>query len=417
MKESTAGGAGGGGLQLRAAAAALLVRPLFWWLLAALFGLRALLLGGVLGDHRDARSFWVAGHRLVTGQTAGFYDAVAAIEAAGHLPPPEAGLLGPAPQAALAAPFGLLPESAGVYLWVAVDAACLALAAWLLIRALPPLPRAVGAFLAAFFPAVWAELAAGQRGGIILLLAAGAMLTVATRPLLAGVLGGAAAALKYYPLAMVLGRPRAAFAAALAGAFAVLTVVAFIPVGGVGAYVTRVLLPALAPGDPDCAIVSTRGLWQRWVGGSSWEWLAPGGPRLLRSPVQLPALATAGYLATDVALVAATVWAARRSGWHPGYGLALGLALGALLPGEVYPYQVLPLLPLLLLVVTQAVRSGRPAAALPVALPLVLMLRPPCDVPVPNLWTVGALGVFAAAVWQYRLFTAARAGGDEDGDQ
>lgn len=379
--------------------------------------MRALLLGGVLGDHRDARSFWTAGHRLVTGQTAGFYDAVAAIEAGGHLPPPEAGLLGPAPQALLAAPFGLFPEAAGVYLWVAVDAACLALAAWLLIRRLPPLPRAVGALLAAFFPPTWAELAAGQRGGIILLLAAGAMLTVATRPLLAGALGGAAASFKYYPLAMVLGRPRAVFAAAMAGVFALLTAVAFVPLGGLAAYVSRVLLPALAPNDTDCAIVSTRGLWQRWIGGSPWQWLAPGGPQVLRSPVQLPALATAGYLATDVLLVAATVWAARRSGWHPAYGLALGLALGALLPGEVYPYQVLPLLPLLLLVGTQAVRAGRPAAAGLLGLALLPMLRPPCDLPVPNLWTLGALGVFAVGVWQYRLFAVVYAGGDVYGDQ
>jgi hypothetical protein len=153
------------------------------------------------------------------------------------------------------------------------------------------------------------------------------------------------------------------------------------------------------------------------VGGSPWQWLAPEGPQVLRSPVQLPALATAGYLATDVLLVAATVWAARRSGWHPAYGLALGLALGALLPGEVYPYQVLPLLPLLLLVGTQAVRAGRPAPAGLLGLALLPMLRPPCDLPVPNLWTLGALGVFAVGVWQYRLFTVAHAGGDAHGDQ
>ena len=386
-------------------------------MLAALFGLRSLVLGGLLGDHRDGRSFWTAGHRLVTGQTAGFYDAVARIEAGGHLPAPEAGLLGPAPQALLAAPFGLLPEGPGVLLWVAVDGICLALAAWLLIRRLPPLPRAVGAFLAALFPATWAELAAGQRGGPIVLLAVGSMLTVATRPLLAGVLGGAAASLKYYPLAMVLGRPRAAFAASMAAVFTAITVVAFLPVGGVAAYVDRVLLPALAPNDPDCAIVSTRGLWQRWVGGSQWEWLAAGGPQFLHSPISVPALATAGYLATALLLVVATVGSARAAGWHPAYGLALGLALGALLPGEVYPYQLLPLLPLLVLVATRALQAGRPAPALLMGLALLPMLRPPCEVPIPNLWTLGALGVFAVGVWQYRLFTVAHAGGDAHGDQ
>jgi hypothetical protein len=325
--------------------------------------------------------------------------------------------LGPAPQAFLAAPFGLLPETWGVYLWVAVDSACLVFAAWLLIRRLPPLPRAVAAAVGALFPPGWAELAAGQRGGAIVLLSVGAMVVVAARPVLAGVLAGTGASLKYYPLAMALGRPRAAFVSALAGAFALLTVLAFIPLGGVLDYLRRVLLPALAPNDPECAIVSTRGLWMRWVGGSTWEWLPPGGPQFLRSPVQLPALATAGYLATDLALVAATVWAARRSGWHPAYGLALGLGLGALLPGEVYPYQVLPLLPLLLLVVGGAVRARRAAPLLALAPALALLLRPPCDLPVPNLWTLGALGIFAVGVWQYQLFTAQQAGGDAHGDQ
>jgi hypothetical protein len=48
---------------------------------------------------------------------------------------------------------------------------------------------------------------------------------------------------------------------------------------------------------------------------------------------------------------------------------------------------------------------------------LALLLRPPCDLPVPNLWTLGALGIFAVGVWQYQLFTAQQAGGDAHGDQ
>jgi Raf kinase inhibitor-like YbhB/YbcL family protein len=107
-----------------------------------------------------------------------------------------------------------------------------------------------------------------------------------------------------------------------------------------------------------------------------------------------------------VALVMATVWAARRSGWHPAYGLALGFGLGAVLPGEVYPYQVLPLLPLLLLVATRALQARRSWPLLALGASLVLLLRPPCELPVPNLWTLGALGTFAVGVWQYRLFQA-----------
>jgi len=50
---------------------------------------------------------------------------------------------------------------------------------------------------------------------------------------------GTGASLKYYPLAMALGRPRAAFVSALGGAFALLTVLAFLPLGGVVDYLRR----------------------------------------------------------------------------------------------------------------------------------------------------------------------------------
>jgi hypothetical protein len=30
--------------------------------------------------------------------------------------------------------------------------------------------------------------------------------------------------------------------------------------------------------------------------------------------------------------------------------------------------------------------------------------RQPCDLPFPNLWTVAAIGVFALALWENRLF-------------
>jgi len=49
-----------------------------------------------------------------------------------------------------------------------------------------------------------------------------------------------------------------------------------------------------------------------------------------------------------------------------------------------------------------AARRWAPLGGLAAA--LALLLRPPCDLPVPNLWTVGALGVFGIGVWQYRLF-------------
>jgi hypothetical protein len=84
--------------------------------------------------------------------------------------------------------------------------------------------------------------------------------------------------------------------------------------------------------------------------------------------------------------------------------MALGLALGSLLPGELNPYQYLPLLPLVLLVTVKAIRSGRWRLLAAIAAGLLLWLRQPCLLPFPNLWTVGALILFGACVAAARDF-------------
>jgi hypothetical protein len=260
--------------------------------------------------------------------------------------------------------------------------------------------------VAAFFPPLFADLDAGQRGGAILCLALLAMV-LESRPGLAGVLAGAATALKFYPAALLLGpRPgrRLQFAASLSASFIAISAVTFIPFGNPLVYIRGVLIPAAGASDPDCGIDSVSSLWHRTVGGEPYALPSDSGIYLVQLPLHMPVLATALTLLTMVSLVVAAVWAARASGWSPVYGMSLGFALGALLPGEVYPYQFLPLLPLALLTITAAIDRRSWLVVGLTALALLGFARQPCYLPFPNLWTVAGLGIFALGVWQHRLF-------------
>src|SRR5258708_21122497 len=68
-----------------------------------------------------------------------------------------------------------------------------------------PLARPLFWLVAAYFPPLFSDVVAGQRGGILLLGATASIALEANRPALAGVVGGLGAALKYYPAAMVIG--------------------------------------------------------------------------------------------------------------------------------------------------------------------------------------------------------------------
>lgn len=337
--------------------------------------------------------------------------------------PGQAGFLGPPAQVLLAAPFALLPEQAAVQLWTAVDAAALAAALYLLDRHLR-LRGAARAFywlLAAWFPPLFAELDAGQRGGAILLAALAALALAGTRPVLAGIAGGAAGALKLYPLALAIGAPggvRARFWTALGATAALLSAAGFALLGSPWQYLTGVLIPAATVHTPDCAITSVPSLWQRTLGGAAYALPGPGGGLALhRAPLDQPALAEAITLAVAAVLIAGVLWTARRTGWDPSFAMLAGLALGAVLPGEVYPYQWLPLLPLTLAVAAGlADRRRWPPLAL-LGILLLGFTRQPCDLPWPNLWTLAGLAVFGVCLWHHRLFPRTEPGGPFDGDQ
>ncbi len=377
--------------------------------MAGIFAVRTLLFTVLERDRPDARGLWLAA-RTYPGDV---YRPAAEFIAAHHglLPPPQGpGYLGLPTNILLGLPLRSLDETAFVNAWVLIDAACLVAAAVLLMRLLEPLSplaRAAGWASAAAFPPVFAELDAGQRGGPILVLAVLAM-RLARRPGLAGALAGAAASLKVYPAAMVLGLPRARFLAAAALTAAGLLALAFLPVGGPAFYAQHVFLPALSPNDADCAIDSVRSLWARSVGGEPYWWIGgPGALVRVQSPIHLPLLAQVLTYLTLAVLVASAVLAARLAGWGTPYALAVTFALGALVPGEVYPYQFLPLLPLIVMVLTAAVTRRRWGVVLALAASLLAFVRPPCEMPFPNLWTVGALAAFAIGAGQYRLFVPA----------
>jgi hypothetical protein len=356
------------------------------------------------------------GARAYLTNPAHMYDGAAAYLARTHLIAPAGGLdsfVSPPPVAALALPIAMLPRSIAVEAWTVLDGIALIAALLLLYRVVAtkhPIGRPVFWLVAAYFPPLFADVAAGQRGGVILLGAMASIWMESRRPLLAGAFGGLAAAIKYYPAAMVIGpRPehRIRYAVALAAAMVVVTAICFIPLGFGGAafYYQHVLVPSLASHNPDCAYDSVRTLFTRTVGGE--PFLQPdgtGGVVMVESPLHLSAVALALSYLSALLFAGGAAWAAWRSGWNPAYGMAVGFALGALIPNEVWPYQWLPLLPLILLLAARAVERRRLLTLGILGICLLGFYRQPCDLFFPNLWTVAGIAVFALALWENRLF-------------
>jgi hypothetical protein len=401
-------------VRLRRAAADVLSRPALYWTLAAVFWIRVMVLTAVVPRRPDADLLWEGAHAYLTNP-AHMYDAAAAYLARTHLIAPAGGLdsfVSPPPVAVMATPIAFLPKSIGVETWAVFDTIAMAAALFVLYRLVAtrhPIGRPVFWLIAAYFPAVFADLSAGQRGGIILLGAMASIWLESHRPLAAGVFGGFAAALKYYPAAMLIGpRPahRIRYAAGLVAGLALITAVCFIPLGVTGAvfYYQHVLVPSLASHNPDCAYDSVRTLFTRTIGGEPFLQPSGGGVVMVESPINLPGLALALSYLSVLAFTGGAVWAAWRSGWNPAYGMAVGFALGALIPNEVWPYQWLALLPLILVVAVKAIERRQVRTLVLLGICLLGFFIQPCSLFFPNLWTVAGIAVFVLGLWENRLF-------------
>lgn len=399
---------------MRQAAAELFSRPAFYWALAGIFWLRVIVLSALVPKRPDAEGMWEGAHAYLTDPSH-MYDAAAAYLAQTHVIAPPgvlAAFVSPPPVALLAVPVALLPRDAGVEVWTVIDGLALLAALFFLYRALAikhRLAKPVFWLAAAYFPPLFADISAGQRGGVILLGAMASIWFESRRPSISGAVAGLAAALKYYPAAMVIGvRPahRIRYAAALAAVVVLVTALSFIPLGFGGAvfYFQHVLLPSLGSNNPDCAYDSVRTLFTRTIGGE--PFLVPSGTGvvMVTSPLHLGTLALVLSYASALLFAVGATWAAWRSGWNPAYGMAVGFSLGALIPNEVWPYQWLPLLPLILLVAVRAIERRRLLTLGILGVCLLGFYRQPCDLFFPNLWTVAAIGVFVLALWENRLF-------------
>jgi Glycosyltransferase family 87 len=399
-------------LRLSAAASNTLSDRRLLWALVAIFALRRLPadIPVFMPAGADVYGFIDVGRRTLSNPGAIYPDAAAGIAHGFFFV-----TLNPPPQLLLAALYALIPSSAGAPLWVATNA--LASVAALMI-----LQRLVGRFHTAAHPAFWLvvicftplfeDIRLGQRGGVLMLLGVGAMALAATRPAVAGLLAGLATALKFYPGAMVLGvdpKRQWTFVASLVATSATVMVASFIPFGSPLFYFTKILLPSLTwqnSGNHDCFQNSTQLLYARVVGGAPYSVIDQAGVwrQVTFGSLHFQTLATALGYSTILLVVVATAWAVWRSGAAQPYSLALCFSLGTLVPGEVFTYQFLPMLPILLIVFMKAVQHRKFGTMLVLSVPLWILLLSPCALPLPSLWTVAALVIFGLSVWHAPLF-------------
>jgi Glycosyltransferase family 87 len=394
-----------------AASNTLLDRRLLW-ALVAVFGLRRVIaeIPVFMPAGADVYAFLDVGRQARSNPGAIYPDAAAQI-AHGFV----FVTLYPPPQLLLAVVYSLLPESMAAVAWVATNTLASAVALLLLLRQIGRLHPAIHPIfwlVVIGFTPLFEDIRLGQRSGVLMLLAVGAMAWVRKRPAAAGVLGGLATSLKFYPAALILGvsiRKQRAFIASLIATAAAVLAASFIPFGSPLVYLTGVLLPSLSwqrSGTHDCFQNSTQLLFARIVGGEPFTVIDQAGLWQRRSavPWHLVPLDTALTYVTIVVVIAATVWAVRRSEAAQPYSLALCFSLGTLVPGEVFTYQFLPMLPLLLVVFLKAVQSRKVGALTVLGAALSVLLVSPCALPLPSLWTVAALAIFAVAISLAPLF-------------
>jgi hypothetical protein len=393
--------------RLSIAAANTLLSSRLLWFLVAVFAVRRVIaeIPVFLPAGADAYAFVSDGHRALTDPGA-IYPHSAALLAQGWA----FVTLYPPPQLLIAAAYALLPDPAGAYLWVATNMACAAIALFLLfrlVRLVHPSTAPIFCLLVICFTPLFEDIRLGQRGGLLLLLGVGSMSSlVAARPRVAGALAGVATALKFYPGALLLGvQPRRTWSygvSLVATAVAVLGV-SFIPFGSPILYFSKVLLPGFTWNSytqHDCFQNSTQLLFARVVGGEQFSLIDQSGTwRTVNLVpwhfVQLSAILSDGAV---VLIIGATLWAVWRSNWSQPFALALCFSLGTIVPGEVFTYQFLPMLPLFVLVFMKALEGRRIGILLAMAGAEWILLVSPCSLPLPSLWTVAALAIFAVAV-------------------
>lgn len=409
--ESLRAGFGG---RLRIAAANVLGDLRVLWSIAGIMAIRRVMADApvFLPDSADAYSFIASGRQALSNPDA-IYAQSAALIAIGHTWT----ITWPPPQILLALPFSLLPAPFDVVVWVLANALMSAVGLYLLYRAIREKLRwtaPVFVLTVLLFTPLFEDIRLGQRGGPLLLCAGAAMLLVRRHPVWAGGFTGLGTSIKFYPAALALSvNPRQwwRFTGALAGVAGAVLAMTFIPFGSPLQYVTGILLPLQSGHESstrDCFQNSTHLLFARLVGGSQYsvgnnagDWTT-----ITLVPWHLPWLATILTYATIATLVVATVWAARQSGWAQPYSMSLAFSLGALIPGDVYTYQFLPLLPLTLVLMLKAVEQRLWVTVALVGLAVECFVNSPCALPFPGLWTIAGLAIFGAAVAARRNFRA-----------
>src|SRR5260221_8066852 len=357
-RRSSAGGFFG---RASSAAREVFTRPALYWALAGVFALRVIVLSVVNHQRPDAEGMW-EGARAYLTDPGHMYDQAANYLALSHVIAPPGTLsafVSPPTVALLAIPLVLLPRDIGVQVWTVIDGLALVAGLFLLYRVAFRRSSSLAGpafwLVAAYFPPGFADISAGQRGGVALLGAMASIWFQSSRPTLAGVFGGMASALKYYPAAMIIGpapKHRIRYAIALGVVLVVFTALTFVPLGFSGAvfYYQHVLLASLGSRNADCGYDSVRTLFDRVVGGE--PYLLPGatgGVVSVQFPWHYPELAAVLGYASALAFAAAAVWAAWRSGWNPTSGTALRFSSGGPDPKRVSPFPGLPPLPLGLL--------------------------------------------------------------------
>ena len=400
------------GLRLTAAAAKVLTDRRLLWALVGVFAIRRFIaeIPVWVPDAADVYQFIAVG-RVVLKDPGSIYPAVADQVAHAYF----VTSLYPPPQLLVAGLYALAPSPLAEALWVATNLVAAAVAVLVLFRMVarihPAAPPVFWLIVLCFTP-LFEDLRLGQRGGLLMMIAVLAMATIRTRPVLAGVLAGLVTSLKFYPAAMVLGvdpRKQWRFMVSLVVSSIAILGASFIPFGSPVFYALKVLIPSITwqnSGPHDCFQNSTPLLFARVVGG---EPFTVGNSVGIWHPVtlvpwHLTALATILTLATIAGIFAATIWAVWRSGFAQPYSLALCFSLGTLVPGEVFTYQFVPMLPLSVIVFMHVLRHARFVSLAVLGVALWTLVASPCALALPSLWTVAALAIFAVAVAQAPLF-------------